>query len=121
MKVERDARGFTERGWIDFGFQNYYALLDCGFRLRPTAGTASGVHPVPLGFGRVYVHLDPEQGFDGAAWLQGLNQGRSFVTTGPMLLVTLDGQDPGAVLPRGSDRLQGRAVERRRRSRRSRS
>ena len=59
MNVERDAGGWTERGWIDFGFQNYYALLDCGFRLRPTAGTASGVHPVPLGFGRVYVHLDP--------------------------------------------------------------
>ena len=49
MGVERDAKGFTERGWIEFGFQNYYALLDCGFRLRPTAGTASGVHPVPLG------------------------------------------------------------------------
>ena len=55
MNVERDAKGFTERGWIHFGFENYYALLDCGFRLRPTAGTASGVHPVPLGFGRVYV------------------------------------------------------------------
>ena len=49
MAVEKDARGFTERGWIEFGFRNYYALLDCGFRLRPTAGTASGVHPVPLG------------------------------------------------------------------------
>ena len=91
MEVERNARGFTERGWIEFGFQNYYALLDCGFRIRPTAGTASGVHPVPLGFGRAYVHLDPGKDFDGAAWLRGLNQGRSFVTTGPMLLVTLDG------------------------------
>ena len=50
MKM-RDAKGFTERGWIDFNFQNYYALLDCGFKMRPTAGTASGVHPVPLGFG----------------------------------------------------------------------
>ncbi|MFI5459955.1 MAG: hypothetical protein ACHRXM_31430 [Isosphaerales bacterium] len=58
MRVEKDARGFTERGWIEFGFQNYYTLLDCGFHLRPTAGTASGVHPVPLGFGRVYVRLD---------------------------------------------------------------
>ena len=93
MKVERDERGFTERGWIDFGFQNYYALLDCGFRLRPTAGTASGVHPVPLGFGRVYVRLDG--GLDAAAWLRGLDAGRSFVTTGPMLFVTLDGRDPG--------------------------
>src|SRR5262249_47317109 len=63
------------------------------FRLRPTAGTASGVHPVPLGFGRVYVRLDG--GLDAGAWLRGLDAGRSFVTTGPMLFVTLDGQDPG--------------------------
>ena len=53
MKVGQDDRGVSERGWIDFTFKNYYALLNCGFRLRPTAGTASGVHPVLLGFGRV--------------------------------------------------------------------
>lgn len=93
MGVERDAKGFTERGWVEFGFRNYYALLDCGFRLRPTAGTASGVHPVPLGFGRVYVKLDGP--LDASAWLRGLDAGRSFVTTGPMLFVTLDGHDPG--------------------------
>jgi hypothetical protein len=93
MGVERDAKGFTERGWIEFGFRNYYALLNSGFRLRPTAGTASGVHPVPLGFGRVYVRLDGD--LDVGAWLRGLDAGRSFVTTGPMLFVTLDGQDPG--------------------------
>lgn len=93
MNVERDARGFTERGWIEFGFRNYYALLNCGFRLRPTAGTASGVHPVALGFGRVYVHLDG--GLDADAWLKRLDAGRSFVTTGPLLFVTLDGHDPG--------------------------
>lgn len=95
MRVERDEKGWTERGWTDYGFQNYYALLNCGFRLRPTAGTASGVHPVPLGFGRVYVHL--EQGFSYDAWIRGLNEGRSFVTTGPMLLVRVNGKDPGSV------------------------
>jgi hypothetical protein len=93
MQVERDARGWTEWGWIDYGFQNYYALLDCGFRLRPTAGTATGVHPVPLGFGRVYVHLD--DGFSYEKWLRGLNEGRSFVTTGPMLFAKVNGRDPG--------------------------
>ena len=34
-------------------------------------------------------------GLDAAAWLRGLDAGRSFVTTGPMLFVTLDGHDPG--------------------------
>jgi hypothetical protein len=93
MGVERTEKGFTERGWIEFGFQNYYALLDCGFRLRPTGGTACGVHPVPLGFGRVYVHL-PE-GFSYEKWMAGLNAGRSFVTTGPMLFAEFNGQPPG--------------------------
>jgi len=95
MKIERTDKGWTEWGWIDFGFQNYYALLNCGLRLRPTGGTASGVHPVPLGFGRVYVHV-PEK-FSYEDWLDGLNKGRSFVTTGPMLFVKVNGQMPGHV------------------------
>lgn len=95
MQIERDATGMTEKGWVDFGFQNYYALLNCGFRLRPTAGTASGVHPVPLGFSRVYVHLP--NGFDYGEWIKGLNAGRSFVTTGPMLFVRVNGENPGHV------------------------
>ncbi|MBN2476448.1 MAG: CehA/McbA family metallohydrolase [Pirellulales bacterium] len=96
MSLERDERGFTEWGWIDFGCQSYYALLNCGFRMRPTAGTASGVHPVPLGFGRVYVQLPG--GFSYERWMQGLGAGRSFVTTGPMLMVEVDGQPPGSVI-----------------------
>lgn len=91
----------TERGWIDFGFQNYYALLNCGFRLRPTAGCASGVHPVPLGFGRVYVEVPGK--LDGETWLAGLNAGRSFVTTGPMLLATVNGKPAGQRIPVGRD------------------
>lgn len=88
--------GATEGGeseWIDFTLGMYYTLLNCGFRMPPSAGTANGVHPVPAGFGRVYVHLP--DGFDFQAWKQGLQQGRSFVTTGPMLLVTADGRQPG--------------------------
>jgi len=96
MRIEQDEGGMTERGWIDFTFQNYYALLNCGFRLRPTAGTASGVHPVPLGFGRVYVHLP--DGFSYAKWMEGLNQGRTFVTTGPMMEVTVADHPPGSTL-----------------------
>ena len=93
MNVDRTDNGLTEEGWIDFTFQNYYLLLNCGFRLRPTAGTASGVHPVPLGFGRVYVHLGAKFSYDG--WIEGLNDGRSFVTTGPMLDVRVNGRLSG--------------------------
>jgi hypothetical protein len=51
---------------------------------------------VPLGFGRVYVHVEGEFRYE--KWLDGLNQGRSFVTTGPMLLTEVNGQPTGKVL-----------------------
>jgi peptidoglycan/xylan/chitin deacetylase (PgdA/CDA1 family) len=86
----------TERDWTLYGFQTWYALLNCGFRMRPTAGTASGVHPVPLGFGRVYVHLT--EPFSLEAWMRGLDAGRSFVTTGPMMFAKADGRLPGATI-----------------------
>lgn len=90
-KIERDEDGYTERGWIEFGFRNYYALLNSGFKMMPSAGTASGVHPVPLGFGRVYVHLEGEFSYD--KWLRGLAAGNSFVTTGPILQATVTRRD----------------------------
>lgn len=83
------------RQWLDYTLGMYYTLLNCGFRLPPSAGTANGVHPVPAGFGRVYVHLP--DGFNFDAWMQGLKQGRSFVTTGPMLYATANLESPGHV------------------------
>ena len=89
------AKNGGHREWLDYTHGMYYSLLNCGLRMPPSAGTANGVHPVPAGFGRVYVHL-PE-GFSYEAWMQGLRKGRSFVTTGPMLYATADGKDPGHV------------------------
>ena len=88
-----------EFGWLDYTLGQYYMLLNAGFRLVPTAGTASGVHPVPAGFSRVYVHLEKEFSYDG--WLSGLRDGRSFVTTGPMLFAKVNDQHPGATLSGG--------------------
>lgn len=83
------------RQWIDYTLGMYYTLLNCGLRMPPSAGTACGVHPVPAGFGRVYVHQPRGFSFDG--WMEGLAAGRSFVTTGPMLYASANGHDPGHV------------------------
>ena len=91
----------TELAWTHYGFETYYALLNCGFRLKPTAGTANGVHPVPLGFSRVYVHC--EGGFSYEKWMKGLGEGRSFVTTGPMVMAKVNGQTQGATLKLGKE------------------
>lgn len=93
MRPPLKERSGGEREWILYTMANYYALLNCGLELVPTGGTASGVHPVPLGFGRVYVELPG--GFDFDRWKEGLRSGRSFMTTGPMLLASLNGQPNG--------------------------
>lgn len=101
LNLEKNNEGLTETGWMYFGWEMYYTMLNCGFRMRPTAGTASGVHPVPLGFGRVYVHLP--DGFNYEKWMAGLDAGRSFVTTGPMLNLTVNGSDVGKTYEKSVD------------------
>jgi hypothetical protein len=98
----------NEFDWLEYGWQFYYGLLNCGLKLKPAAGSASGAHPVPLGYSRVYVHL--RSGFSYEAWLAGLRAGRSFVSTGPMLLVSINDRDPGEAFqaPTGDYRLHVR-------------
>ena len=48
------------------------------------------------GYPRTMVHLQPgESPTDHPAVLRALRQGRAFVTSGPMLLLTVNGQEPG--------------------------
>ncbi len=59
--------------------------MNLGFRLPPSAGSASGVLPNPVGYNRIYVQLD--QPFSVDNWYAAYRDGDSFVTNGPMLFV----------------------------------
>jgi hypothetical protein len=80
----------------------YYHALNCGLRLPPSAGSASGVLPNPVGYNRAYVHVAGELTWD--KWWEGLRAGRSFVTNGPLLVCRANGELPGHVF-----RAQGAA------------
>jgi hypothetical protein len=73
----------------------YYHLLNCGLRLPPSAGSASGVLPNPVGYNRVYVHCGDALDYD--AWWEGLRAGRVIVTNGPLLRPRVNGELPGHV------------------------
>lgn len=73
----------------------YYRILNCGFRLPPTAGGASGVLQNPVGYNRVYVQCDAPLTWE--KWWSGLKAGRAFVSNGPLLRVKAEGQWPGHV------------------------
>ena len=75
----------------------WHRLLSCGFRLPPSAGTDCFLNrifsQVPGG-DRVYVHVDGPLSY--AGWIDGLKKGRSFVSNGPMLELSVDGQELGS-------------------------
>lgn len=81
----------------------YYRILEAGFRLPPSAGSASGVLPNPVGYNRVYVYL--EDGMDYAQWWEGLAAGHSFVTNGPLLIARANGHIPGHVFEAAANEI----------------
>ena len=91
---QRDRERFPDPRGNGFWTQEiYYHILNCGLRLPPSAGSASGVLPNPVGYNRVYVHLDGE--FNYGNWWEGLKAGRVFVSNGPLLRCRANGESPG--------------------------
>src|SRR5262249_14464871 len=77
----------------------WHRLLNCGFKVPATAGTDVFLNRISSnlpGGDRVYVHSGNPLTYD--KWIDGLRTGKSFVTNGPMLTFTVDGQEPGSVL-----------------------
>lgn len=72
-------------GFVEASLDLYYRYLNLGFRLPPSAGSASGVLPNPVGYNRIYVRMD--QPFTVENWYDAYRDGDSFVTNGPMLFV----------------------------------
>jgi TolB protein len=77
----------------------YYKLLNSGFRL-PVAGGTDSFSDVPrdppMGAARTFVRVDGSLSFE--SWLRALREGKSFATSGPLLALTVDGNDIGAEL-----------------------
>jgi hypothetical protein len=79
----------------------WYGLLNCGLRLAATAGTdtfmnfaSSGTMSNPPAGDRVFVRVDGA--FTADAWCAGVRAGRTFVTNGPMITLSVDGHAIGA-------------------------
>ncbi|MCA9126724.1 MAG: hypothetical protein KDB22_06555 [Planctomycetales bacterium] len=72
----------------------YWRVLDAGLRIPPTAGSGFGKNASPLGYNRVYAKLGSRTPW---SWWQAIESGNSFVSNGPLLRATVNGEDPGKV------------------------
>ncbi|MCR9296717.1 MAG: hypothetical protein NXI32_28755 [bacterium] len=72
----------------------YWRVLESGLRIPPTAGSGFGKAPTHLGYNRVYAAVASDTRAD---WWRAVRQGRSFVSSGPLLRVLINEQPPGAI------------------------
>lgn len=89
------------------GLADWYHILNIGYRF-PCIGASDYPACRMLGDCRTFVELSDDQSFP--AWLQGAAEGRSFVSTAPVLLLDVDGRRPGDAIAAhaGPVRLQAR-------------
>lgn len=90
-------------------YATWYDLLDVGLRITPTAGTDYPCGPYLPGRDRFYTLVGEELTWD--SWLAAVERGRTFVTNGPMLELTVEDGTVGdeILLERpGEVRISGR-------------
>ncbi|MGH2465370.1 MAG: CehA/McbA family metallohydrolase, partial [Candidatus Limnocylindrales bacterium] len=86
----------------------WYRFLNCGYRLPVVGGTDKMSAEVPLGAVRTYARLEPDSEVTFEAWSAAVRAGRTFATSGPILLLSVDGHEPGTSLslPAGGGSLE---------------
>ncbi len=73
----------------------YYQILNAGFRIPPSAGSASGVLWNPVGYNRLYAYVNKPFTYD--KYWEAIKEGKCFVSNGPLLLSTANEQLPGHI------------------------
>jgi hypothetical protein len=74
----------------------WHRALNCGFKITASAGEDSilGLHATPIiGSSRLYAYIGDK--LEWPRYLEAIRQGRTFVTNGPLLTLTVDGHIPG--------------------------
>jgi hypothetical protein len=77
---------------------DWYALLNCGFKVPIVGGSGKDSNGMLLGAMRTYTRVPPVEGFSYKTWIESVRSGRTFATNSPLLFLQVNGQQPGAVI-----------------------
>ncbi len=77
----------------DDAMTEYYRYLNSGYRLPLVGGTDKMSSAVPVGLYRTYARLDGEFSYE--AWCRAVRSGRTFLSGGPLLTLSVEGREPG--------------------------
>jgi len=83
---------------LEYEHLEYYRYLNGGYRLPLVGGTDRMDAGVPVGLYRTYVYIPPDQEFTYQNWLRALRTGHTFVSGGPIIWFSVEGQPIGSTL-----------------------
>ncbi len=75
---------------------DYYQLARAGLIVPLVGASGKDSNGITLGSMRTYAHLGDGVPFSFAAWIEAVRAGRTYVSNGPLLDVTVNGRRPGA-------------------------
>ena len=86
---------------MNSGLRLWYRLLNCGFKIPITAGTDKMGNFVTVGANRTYAKVPGSFSYE--SWIDALNQGKTFVSNSPFLLLEVNGNGAGSTLKAGQN------------------
>lgn len=85
----------------------YFHLLNCGFRIAPSAGSGSGESKNPVGYNRVYIKANTSWSM--TDFWDSLKKGQAIVTNGPLIIPSVNGFPPGHAF-KGKTDVNGKPI-----------
>ncbi|MDP6715903.1 MAG: CehA/McbA family metallohydrolase, partial [SAR202 cluster bacterium] len=85
-----DAFNLFDPNWNEVEYDIYYRMLNAGMRLPASTGSDWFISSA----NRVYA--DTGAAFDYEGWLDALKKGKTFITNGPVVYLSVNGQGPGS-------------------------
>lgn len=94
-----DAFNLFDPYWLDPEYDIWYAMLNCGFKLPASTGSDWFI----CSANRVYAYTGGPFRYE--EWIGALQAGRTFITNGPALFLTVQDQIPGGIVRTEPGRL----------------
>jgi hypothetical protein len=96
--VEMTSWGDLYSGINPYSLSDWYRYLNCGYRVAAVGGTDKMEASTPVGAVRTYAHIIPDQEFTYQSWKESVRRAETFVTYGPLLEFSVEGQPMGSSL-----------------------
>jgi hypothetical protein len=100
--VEMTSWGDLYSGINPYSLSDWYRYLNNGYLVAAVGGTDKMSATTAVGTVRTYARLLPGEPFTYAAWMEAVRRAETFVTYGPLLDLSVDGQPMGGRMALGA-------------------